>query len=156
MFRKPVQHHQLSHGLTAKIILCCFMLWQMPDAQSQVSPLLDCVEESTNQGSEQLIAHFGYVNLDSEITFDVGSLSNQFLSLNDNNYPSDQGQPSTFQMGQFRRVFSVEFDSSDAIFWLLVGQSISASSNSQQCAEIYPEPQNCTSIFINGFESTQK
>ena len=87
-------------------------------------PVLECVSSS---GTDAYVAHFGYVNGNSEpVTITISS-RNRFAPS-----PSDRGQPTSFQPGQHHSVFSVSFDGSP-LNWLLDGNQVQARGDSPVC-----------------------
>jgi len=91
-----------------------------------ITPILECV---TSSGRHSLTAFFGYDNPNS---------GNAQVPVGGNNYfspdPQDRGQPTTFQPGRQRFVFSVSF-TNGTLTWNLTQLTASASSKSPRCLD---------------------
>ena len=80
-----------------------------------LTPTLDCVVTSA---SGELTAYFGYTNTGpNSITIDIGDDNAIFPGI------EDQGQPATFDVGAYPKVFAVPFDPVifPAVSWTLNG-----------------------------------
>jgi xylan 1,4-beta-xylosidase len=91
--------------------------------EGPVRPVLECVAPNSD-GS--YTAHFGYQN-DSGVAVNVPIGAKNTFHPN----PQDRGQPTAFQPGRQRRVFSVTFDGSPLV-WALDGRTATASDNPRQ------------------------
>jgi hypothetical protein len=91
--------------------------------EGPVRPVLECVAPNSD-GS--YTAHFGYQN-DSGVAVNVPIGAKNKFHPN----PQDRGQPTAFQPGRQRRVFSVTFDGSPLV-WALDGRTATASDNPRQ------------------------
>jgi hypothetical protein len=91
-----------------------------------VTPKVECVVQS----GSTYTAWFGYTNSKSSaLTYTAGGLLNFFSP-----HPKDRGQPSTFQPGTHRFVFSVPF-TSGSVTWYVAGKSAKASSSTPRCSQ---------------------
>lgn len=87
-------------------------------ADATLHPILNAV---LNNGDGTYTAYFGWINnTGSTQNISVGA-SNTFSPS-----PSDRGQSTTFQVGQYRDVFSITWDGS-TLTWTLSGKSVTAS-----------------------------
>ena len=93
-------------------------------------PLLECVDDN---GDGTFTAHFGYLNQSSStINLPVGP-KNMFVPGQ-----TDFGQPTVFLPGEHLNVFSVTFNASDELQWMLKADGdkrhqVVASSTSEAC-----------------------
>jgi hypothetical protein len=95
-----------------------------------VTPFLDCVRFNGDQANPIYTAYFGYNNTGPvQFTFAIG----------DDNAVApgsiDAGQPTTFNVGNFPRLFGVEFDGVfvKQVSWELNGVTVTGSSSSPTC-----------------------
>jgi hypothetical protein len=90
-----------------------------------VTPKVECVVQT----GTTYTAWFGYTNSKSSaLKYSAGGLLNFFLPV-----PKDRGQPSTFQPGTHRFVFSVPF-TSGSLTWYVAGKSATAKSSTPRCS----------------------
>jgi hypothetical protein len=112
-----------------------------------LTPALDCV---TNSGNGIFTAYFGYTNTGPvSIAFPVGDFNQVFPGS------ADQGQPVTFDIGAYPKVFAVEFDPviTPSVSWLLNGLTATADAQSPQCAPGLTVPASgvsATAATLNG------
>lgn len=91
----------------------------LAEAQATVVPVLDCMEYKANINA--VTAHFGYVNTAVDVV-DVPFGQYNFFTPS----PPFRGQPTTFNTGTQRRVFSVTFPASSYVEWNLDGSKVKA------------------------------
>ena len=96
-----------------------------------VTPFVDCVAFNGDQANPVYTAYFGYNN--------TGPVPFSFAIGGDNGVspgPADSGQPTTFGVGNYPRVFAVQFDGQflPTVTWDLNGVEAQASVNSPACA----------------------
>jgi hypothetical protein len=95
-----------------------------------LTPLLDCVSSSGTGANLVYTAYFGYDNSGSvPVTFAVG-VNNQVVPGAQN-----QGQPTEFNVGEYPRVFAVQFDGVfiPSVSWELNGLLATATTSSPPC-----------------------
>jgi hypothetical protein len=115
------------------------MVAQVAQAQGghKLIPLLECVDDN---GDGTYTAHFGYLNqTNAAITLPIGP-KNMFEPGQ-----LDYGQPTVFQPGEHLNVFSVIFDGTDELHWMLKADGdkrhqVTASATSDAC----PNPTTTT------------
>lgn len=107
-------------------------------------PLLECVD---NNGDGTYTAHFGYLNQSgSTITLPVGP-KNMFVPGQ-----QDFGQPTVFLPGEHLNVFSVTFNATDEIKWMLKADGdkrheVVASASSDACTTTTEAMTTTTEFF---------
>ena len=139
--------------LIATIITCLAMFPHASAAASAavpVTPFLDCVSFNGDQANPIYTAYFGYNNTGPvQFNFPVG----------DNNQVTpgsiDAGQPTAFNVGNYPRVFPVQFDGIfiKAVSWELNGETATASASSPACTSGVTAPASgvgSTSATLNG------
>lgn len=93
-------------------------------------PLLECVDDN---GDGTYTAHFGYLNSSgATITLEIGP-KNMFVPGQE-----DFGQPTVFLPGEHLNVFSVVFNGTDELHWMLKADGdkrhqVTASADSEAC-----------------------
>lgn len=121
----------------ALIILCLSPI--AANAQSQLIPVLSCVDDEGDPDAVLLIARLGYTNSGVPLILNPGSLSNIFFSTL-GSINGDQGQPSTFETGDFFDVFTVDFASDSILTWILLGTSLNIDADSVRCGSLQGPP----------------
>jgi hypothetical protein len=107
--------------------LCVVALAFFPGAAAaQVIPLADCVTDGSSPGLVQAL--FGYRNLESTVVAIPVGQDNFFMPD-----PADRGQPTTFEPGEFHRVFAVEFVANGGATWVLSGVQAPANAALPSC-----------------------
>jgi hypothetical protein len=107
--------------------VCAIALAACPRvAQAQVIPLADCVTQGSDPS--RLQAWFGYRNSDPTVVFIPLGPDNFFVPP-----PADRGQPTSFETGEFHRVFSVEFPSAGLVTWTLASVQAPADRTLPSC-----------------------
>jgi hypothetical protein len=112
-----------------------------------LTPTLDCVVTSA---SGELTAYFGYTNTGSNsISIPIGDDNSIFPGI------ADQGEPTTFDIGAYPKVFAVTFDPVifPVVSWTLNGLEANADDQSPQCAPGITAPASgvsATAATLNG------
>lgn len=115
-----------------------------------VTPFVDCVHFNGDPANPIYTAYFGYDNTAPvPFTFDVGP--DNFVSPGS----IDAGQPTRFNVGNYPRVFAVEFDGHfvPSVTWELGGVDAQASASSPSCNAAVTTPASglgTTSATLNG------
>ena len=115
-----------------------------------LTPTLDCVAVSGTGANQQFTAYFGYTNTGPvSIAFPVGDFNQVFPGS------ADEGQPTTFDIGAYPKVFTVTFDPAitSSVTWLLNGVAATATTASPQCAPGITVPASgvsATAATLNG------
>ena len=120
-------------ALVASLVICLTALPGTSAAASPaipVTPFLDCVQFNGDQAIPVYTAYFGYNN--------TGPVQFHFAIGADNNvFPGsiDAGQPTGFNVGNYPRVFPVQFDGNfiREVSWFLNGATAVASASSPAC-----------------------
>jgi hypothetical protein len=94
-----------------------------------LTPLLDCVSSDPTTGD--ITAYYGYSNT-------TGAAINIAIGENNEVFPASpfEGQPTSFGVGDYPRVFSVTFDPNlfPSVAWILDGQEVDAHQGLPACA----------------------
>ena len=115
-----------------------------------LTPFLDCVHFNGDPANPVYTAYFGYNNTGAvQFNFAVGDNNQVFPG------GADQGQPTAFNVGNYPRVFAVQFDGVfiPNVTWDLNGLAASASVSSPACAAGVTTPASgvdATSATLNG------
>ena len=113
-------------------------------------PTLDCVAVSGTGANQLFTAYFGYANTGPvSIAFPVGDFNQVFPGA------ADEGQPTTFDIGAYPKVFAVTFDPAvtSSVTWLLNGVGATATTALPQCAPGITVPASgvsATAATLNG------
>jgi hypothetical protein len=94
----------------------------------QARPVLTCVEKLQHQ---RYIAHFGYQNPNAQVLIPIGA-RNGFSPA-----PAGRGQPTLFQSGERKDVFTVPFEEREVLTWRLNGFTASADKHAPRCCKGY-------------------
>jgi hypothetical protein len=106
----------------------CTVTNTLKQAASPVVPLLECVLFRSGTPDQ---AFWGYRNDNAfAVTLPVGP-GNDFAPS-----PQDRGQPTVFEPGTWAEEFATPFNGAGSLTWTLMGQTVTASSNSSPCTGI--------------------
>lgn len=89
----------------------------------EIRPTVKCIDKGPGL---HRIAHFGYINQNVPVTVPVGLHNLVFPP------PIDRGQPTTFNTGRFRDVFTVDFTGLGAS-WVVGGRVATATRSTRRC-----------------------
>ncbi len=116
-----------------------------------LTPYVDCVSVSGTGANTIYTAYFGYDSTEPvAFNFPVGDNNETVPGL------QDQGQPTTFNVGNYPRVFAAQFDGMfiTSISWILDGQIATASATSQPCTVGTTDPASVVGSTVANLNGT--